>query len=170
MLNVFADGYGDEEGILLRHGYRRVCYRTNLYLEEGTLKMKIKMLFLSMILSICALAAAPQLLVDGSTTFEQSRAKHFAESLNFTQVAMPTPWMITVLNQEEFENRVHDYGLDTRTAYTILEQRHTFINEYILIYGEEAQVRFTFAHEAGHLICECKSEEKANDIAYRLIR
>lgn len=166
--SVFADGYGNEEITLFCHGYRCDYFRTNLYLEARTLQMKIKMLFLSLCLALSAFAAAPQFFIQGSTSWERSRLTHIEQSLNFTKVPMTSTWEVIILPGDQFRENVKNLKVDTESAYTFLQLRQTYVNEDFLIYADDSRVRQMMAHEAGHLICECSSEEKANEIAYRL--
>jgi len=131
---------------------------------------KLKVLFLSLCLSVAAVAfaAMPQMYFYGSTSYERYRVARLAQSLDFTKEPMPSPWAITILSEDVFNENLHKFNIETDSAYTILEQQETFLNEYYLVYANDAHLKQTIAHEAGHLICECKSESKANDIAYQL--
>jgi len=149
-------------------GTDHVCFRESLYLEERTLQMRIKMLFLAMCLSISAIAAAPQFTIWGSTDYERNRLTRLEQSLNFSKVPMTNTWNVTIIPGEDFRRRVELLKVETDSAYTILQFRQTFMNEDYLVYADDGRVRHTLAHESGHLICECNSETKANEIAYQL--
>lgn len=130
--------------------------------------MKIKMLFLSLCLALSAFAAAPQFMIWGSTSFERDRLTRLEQSLNFTKVPMTSTWQVTIIPGEDFRSRVSYLKLNTDSAYTFLQLRQTYVNEDFLVYADDPRIRQMMAHEAGHLICECSSEEKANEIAYQL--
>lgn len=116
-----------------------------------------------------AFGAAPtQFTVDGSTTFEQARITRLERSMNFTNQAMVDQWAITIWPEDQFENYVRDNKVQTSIAFTFLDSDHTYINEYFLVWASDAQVRFVLGHEAGHMICECRSESKADAIAYAI--
>jgi hypothetical protein len=122
-------------------------------------------LLLTLLAVLIAGAAAPQFIVDGSTTFEQNRVARIERSINFTQVAMPDEWEVTIWPQERFDKFVHETKTPTSIAFTYLGLNHTYINEYFLIWATDEQIQFVLAHEAGHMICECRSEAKADAIA-----
>jgi len=105
--------------------------------------------------------------VRAGTSYERIRVENLANSLNFTGQAMPGWWRIVVLTRPDWEDALKYYHLEGRTAsaFTVLGQNETLISEdYMLWHGSEA-VQFTLAHEAGHMICQCQSEDTANDIA-----
>lgn len=133
----------------------------------------MKKFFLVTSLLCCAAAslfgAAPQLFVSGSTSFEQSRVMRLERSLNFTKEPMVSTWTIIIDPGDVFEENTKKLNLDTESGYTYLGGiNQTHLNEDYLTWHNDADVRQLIAHEAGHLICECKSEQKANDIAYQL--
>jgi hypothetical protein len=130
--------------------------------------MKIKAMFLSLCLAVSAFAAAPQFFIQGSTSWERDRLTQMEQRLNFTREPMTSTWEVIIIPGDEFRDNTRKFKVNTDTAYTILGLRQTYINEDYLVYGEDSQIRQTLAHEAGHLICQCVSEEKANDIAYQL--
>jgi hypothetical protein len=115
-----------------------------------------------------AFSAAPQFTVEGSTTYERNRITRLEQSLNFTQEPMPSGWEVTISPQDQFEKYVRDHNLPTDIAYTFVGLDHTYINEYFLVWATDPQVRFVLGHEAGHMICACRSEEKADAIAHIL--
>jgi predicted SprT family Zn-dependent metalloprotease len=81
---------------------------------------------------------------------------------------MTSTWQVTILPGEDFRSRANYLKMNTDSAYTFLQLRQTYVNEDFLIYANDVRIRQMMAHEAGHLICECSSEEKANEIAYQL--
>ncbi len=113
-------------------------------------------------------AAPTMLTIDGSTSFERDRLTHLERSLNFTKVAMPNTWDIHIISKEQFEENARRMKLNTISAYTFMPLDQTYINEEYLTYATDSMVRHTMAHEAGHMICACASESKANDIAWVL--
>src|SRR5207253_272351 len=120
------------------------------------------------ILLLCAVAvsvfaAAPAFYIHGSASFERDRISRLEKSLNFTQEPMVETWTVWIIPGAQFRESVHDMNLDTDSAYTILGYGQTYLNEDYLIYADDMRVRQTLAHEAGHLICACASESKAND-------
>lgn len=142
--------------------------------------MKIRTILFAAVLilgsTVLNLRSAPpsQFSVQGSTSFERSRLIRMEQTLNFTKVAMTGSWEVIIDPGEQFranvQSMMENHTIDhfTDTAYTSLALQQTHINEDYLVTGEYDQIRHTMAHEAGHLICECRSEEKANDIAYQL--
>lgn len=139
----------------------------NLYLVE---RMKLKVAFLSLCLCICGTlaAAAPQFTVTGSAGYERNRIINLEQSLNFSRVAMTSMWRVTILSGNAFHYYTKRLNIDTESAFTALPFQETYLNEDYLIYANDIRVRQTLAHEAGHLICECSSEAKANEIAYQI--
>jgi hypothetical protein len=116
-----------------------------------------------------AFAAAPtQLFVDGSTSWERSRIERLEHQLNFTNESMPNSWDIHIIPEIQFEANIRRYNINTESAYTFLPLDRTYLNEFYLQYADDRRVRHTLAHEAGHMICNCTSEEKAEEIAYQL--
>lgn len=105
------------------------------------------------------------------TKYEQDRVRDLAQSLNFTGQPMVSWWRITVLNRADWEENLIRYNLVGRTnsAFTVLGEGMTFLNEEYLFFAVDERVRFTLAHEAAHEICECQSEDRANEIARILI-
>lgn len=136
--------------------------------------MRMWMALAVVFLAINAVAAAPQFFISGSTSWERSHLTRVEQSLNFTKVPMTSTWQVIIDPGDMFRDNVQSmlehHAIDhyTDSAYTNLAMRQTHVNEDYLIYATEAQIRQTMAHEAGHLICECHSEAKANDIAYVL--
>jgi hypothetical protein len=127
-----------------------------------------KLLAILMLCAVSALAATPQFFIWGSTSFERNRLIRMEQSLNFSKVPMTSTWQVTIIPGEDFKRRVEYLKLDTESAYTFLQLRQTYVNEDFLVYANDPRVRQMMAHEAGHLICECSSEEEANKIAYQL--
>ena len=74
------------------------------------------MLTAALILVICALAAAPQVLIDGSTSYEQARVMRLERSLNFTKEPMVSTWQITIWDGQQFDEYVQTHDLPTETA------------------------------------------------------
>lgn len=117
---------------------------------------------------LCFAAAPQQFTVDGSTTYEQLRIIHAERSLDFTKQAMVDSWEVTIWPQDQFEKYVRDNKVQTSIAFTFLDSDHTYINEYFLVWASDAQLRFVLGHEAGYMICECKSELKADSLAHAM--
>jgi len=132
--------------------------------------MKIKALFIAMCLAANAVAAAPQFFINGSQQWERNRISRLELTLNFTREPMPSPWTITILQEGEFDYQRDRYHLDTDTAFTVMQQQHTFLNEKYLVFASDDRVQWTLAHEAGHLISESTNEDKANDVARQLVQ
>jgi hypothetical protein len=120
-------------------------------------------------LVITTSAAAPtQFSVDGSTSWERTRIERLEHQLNFTKEPMLDTWGVHIIPVEQFEIAKRRYNLNTESAFTFIPQDQTYLNEFYLIYADDRRVRHTLAHEAGHMICGCTSEEKAEEIAYQL--
>ncbi len=131
-------------------------------------QIKVLMLALCLCVAGTVSAAAPLFLVDGSTSFEQDRVIHFERSLNFSKEPMVSVWSLTILPDDVFQQYVKDHNIPTETAYTYAGVNHTYLNEDVLLWQSDEVIRHVIAHEAGHLICECRSEDKANEIAVQL--
>lgn len=128
-----------------------------------------KLLPFALFVATLAFAAAPQFFVSGSTSFEQSRVMRLERSLNFTKEPMVSTWTVIIDPGDVFAENVKKLNLDTESGYTYLGgMNQTHLNEDYMVWHDDQDVRHLLAHEAGHLICECKSEQKANDIAYQL--
>lgn len=136
-------------------------------MNKTFLKVALCLMIARLAVVLGAFGAAPvHFTVDGSTTYEQLRIIHAEQSLNFTKQAMVDSWEVTIWPQDQFEKYVRDNKVPTSIAFTFLDSDHTYINEYFLIWASDAQIRFVLGHEAGHMICECKSELKADSIAH----
>lgn len=115
--------------------------------------------------------AAPMFMISGGTSIERNRLTHVEQSLNFSKEPMTSTWQVIIDPPDLFRKNVqdmlklHEINHFTDTGYTDIALRQTHINEEFIF---EDQIRQTMAHEAGHLICECTSEDKANEIAYQL--
>ena len=108
----------------------------------------------------------------GSTSYEQNRIIRLAKNLNLdSQPAMPEWWNIQIMSGQEFEAMLVQNGIDglTYSAVSFLGQGKTIVNENYLTFADDARVEQTLAHEAGHLICNCASEARANEIASAII-
>jgi hypothetical protein len=128
-----------------------------------------KFLAVMMLCAVSALGAAPSMFfVDGSTSWERGRIERLEHNLNFTKVAMPDTWNIHIIPEEQFQENIQIMHVNTESAYTFMPLGQTYINEGYLGYADDRMLRHTLAHEAGHMICECTSEQKANAIAYVL--
>lgn len=128
-----------------------------------------RVLALVLAFAMSATAAAPTMFsVDGSTNWERGRLTRLEQSLNFTKEPMPDTWNIHIIPEVEFQQTVQRLKMNTISAYTYLPLDQTYINEGYLLYADDRAVRHTLAHEAGHMICSCTSESKANDIAFQL--
>jgi hypothetical protein len=133
-----------------------------------------KFLAILMLCAISAFAAAPLFLIQGGTSFERQRVIRLEQSLNFTKVPMVSTWQVIIDPGDVFRENVRQmmdhHAIDhyTDSAYTSLALRQTHMNEDYLTFTDDIRVRQTVAHEAGHLICECHSEEQANKIAYSI--
>jgi hypothetical protein len=105
--------------------------------------------------------------VRAPTEYERIRIQKLADSLNFSGQPMPGWWRIVILPPVRWEDALRYYHLEGRTAsaFTIMGQNETLVSEDYAQYHGGDQVRFTLGHEAGHLICQCQSEDRANDIA-----
>lgn len=172
-LSAFADGYGDEEDIIRYLLRCTICRWRNLRLVPRAIQMNaIKKAIIALVLVTASLfGAAPMFMVSGGTSIERNRLTHVEQGLNFTKEPMTSTWQVIIDPPDLFRKNVQDmlkhHEMDhfTDTGYTSLPLRQTHINEEYIF---EDTIRQTMAHEAGHLICECNSEEKANEIAYQL--
>ena len=135
-------------------------------------KIIVLLLFAAFVFAlVIGQAAAPtQLSVDGSTSWERARIERLEHQLNFTKEPMPNEWDIHIISGEEFNANTNRLHINTESAYTFMPLDQTYLNEDYLMVGDDRRVRHTLAHEAGHMICNCTSEEKAEEIAYQLER
>lgn len=135
-------------------------------------KIIVLLLFAAFVFAlVIGQAAAPtQLFVDGSTSWERARIERLEHQLNFTKEPMPNEWDIHIIPVEQFNENINRFRINTESAYTIMPLDQTYLNEMYLGYADDHRVRHTLAHEAGHMICNCTSEEKAEGIAYQLER
>ncbi len=85
---------------------------------------------------------------------------------------MPGWWRIVILSRADWDDALIRYHLEGRTAsaFTVMNQDETFVSEEYLFFATDDRVQFTLGHEAGHLICSCSSEDRANQIARILTR
>jgi len=104
--------------------------------------------------------------IHAKTDYESNRLKRLSDKLNFTGQAMVPWWRIIVLNKPDWTDALIKYNLEGRTdsAFTVLGQNVTYVNEEYLFFASDSQAEFTLAHEAGHMICGCMSEDIANKI------
>jgi Zn-dependent protease with chaperone function len=58
----------------------------------------------------------------------------------------------------------------TDYAFTLRTLRVTFINSQAYDWVPESQMRFVVAHEAGHLVCGCDDEDRADREARKMLR
>lgn len=134
-------------------------------------KIIVLLLFAAFVFAlVIGQAAAPtQLFVDGSTSWERARIERLEHQLNFTKEPMPNEWDIHIIPEGQFiENVQHLHVGFTQSAYTAIPIDQTYLNEGYLMIADDRRVRHTLAHEAGHMICNCTSEVKAEAIAYQL--
>lgn len=118
---------------------------------------------------LTAAAAAPLLQVKGRGDYESKRLYRLASSLNFTGQPMVPTWRIVALSPEDWQDYLTRYHLEGRDlyAFSLLGQNVTFMNpEYL--FAEDDMVAGVLAHEAGHMICNCTSESKADEIGAQL--
>ncbi len=105
--------------------------------------------------------------VRAPTYYESIRIRNLANSLDFSGQPMVNWWRIVVLPRAEWEDALRYYHLEGQTdsAFTIMAQNETLVNEDYTFFAGTYRLRFTLAHEAGHLICQCQSEGRADSIA-----
>jgi len=110
--------------------------------------------------------------VHAREVYDFDRIKFLANRLNFIGQPMVSYWSITVLDRADWQEALRKYKLEgqTETAFTLMGWNETFVNADYIHYTIDSNVEHTLAHEAGHLICECKSEDTANKIARKLER
>lgn len=129
-----------------------------------------KLLVLALAFAMSAVAAAPtQFFIDGSTSYEQQRIVRLEHSLNFSREPMVSIWEVTIDDEKVFNDYVQSHNLPTESGYTFLGLNHTHLNEAYLLWHSDRDVLFLLGHESGHLICSCRSEQKANEIAHMLV-
>lgn len=133
-----------------------------------------RLLFLLAILFMIPVAEAGHQGIDieihAPTTYETNRLTDLTNKLNFDGQTMPRWWRVIVLRKPEWDGKMLEYGLvgKTDSAFTILGDDVTFLNEDYLSLASDEQLEHTLAHESGHLICNCSNEDTANKIAEKL--
>lgn len=117
-----------------------------------------------------SLWSMPKVIIDvtGPTAYQRWRIHTLASELHFADEKMVPHWRIEILSTDDWDVAITRYKVQTWTAFTVLETATTYVSEDDLIFAHDDRVRQTLAHEAGHLICGCSSEETANAIAWRL--
>ena len=72
-------------------------------------------------------------------------------------------WQINVVNEANWSQAVRQYDVadKTRTAVTLFKQRYTVIRRLRLLEMTDGDVRDLLAHEAGHIVCQCSDESRA---------
>lgn len=110
--------------------------------------------------------------VGGSTPYERERVRKLANSLNFINLPSPNWWRIIILNEPDWQDALVKYHLEgsTGSAFTIMGQDITYLREEYLEFGVDERVRFTLAHEFGHLSCRCSNEDRANEVARQMVK
>jgi hypothetical protein len=106
--------------------------------------------------------------VSGSQQWERDRVFRLAKSLNFTHESMVPWWRIVILSRPDWDDATDKYNHpNTETAFTLIGPNVTYIREDYLTSGggTDERIRWTLAHEAGHLSCNCISEDRANALA-----
>ena len=83
-------------------------------------------------------------------------------------------WTIAVLTSQSWHAAMNQYGTiygqTALPAFTILETRRTYLNPDYVKRLSTGQLRNILAHEAGHLLCNCSDEKKANRFADDLLK
>jgi len=114
--------------------------------------------------------AAPTTIdVESQTGMQRERVYKLAKTLNFKKQPMVDYWKILILSPENWEDSILQTKVNTKTAYTNLFLHETFLNSSALPYMNDWDIRHLLGHEAGHLICNCASEDTANRIADSLM-
>jgi hypothetical protein len=131
----------------------------------------LKRLVLAACLLLIPTSVKQQITIDvrGRTSSETVRLQALA-NLNFTGQTMPPHWTIIVLSKIEWDSELVKRNLvgQTDTAFTVLIEDVTYINEDYVTSALNSRIRHTLAHEASHMICGCASESIANKIARQL--
>lgn len=137
--------------------------------------MRLKLAgLLAPFLIAASLLAAPlvQISVRGNEPADRDRVEFLANRLNFTHEPMIHYWQIVVLNKPDWQDALQRFHLEgqTETAFSVLQWDTSYVNGEYIRFSTDGEVKHTLAHEAGHFICECRSEDKANEIAKQLER
>jgi hypothetical protein len=84
----------------------------------------------------------------------------------------PANWQVVVVcTPQAWQHYRAMFGAEaTQSAFTIRSHRITIVNAAMYDEKPESQSRFILAHEAGHLICNCDDEDKADKEAEKLLR
>jgi hypothetical protein len=119
--------------------------------------------------TFAAFSATPSMLtIDGGTSWQRARIERLESQLNFTHEPMPNTWNIHIIPGTQFNENVKRLNVDTSTAYTFIQIDQTYLNEDYLTTAPEFRIRHNLAHEAGHMICQCRDENRAEAIAAQL--
>lgn len=109
--------------------------------------------------------AQPLITVKGRTDYETKRVMRVAATLNFAGQAMVPWWDIHVTSEVDWQDLLIKYHLGSDLlAFTTLGPNQTFINPETMFASTDEQLAEVLGHEAGHLICNCSSESKADEI------
>ena len=95
------------------------------------------------------------------------RVNAVAVTLN---VEIPPDWKFWVVSEPEWERQKKDFGSPSETAFSIVMMRLTVIRASYAATAPEALLRKTLAHEFGHALCWCTSENGADHAAQNILR
>lgn len=95
-----------------------------------------------------------------AATVAESRVSQAAKGL------FPSDWHILIVPESNWLEVKRNTGTHSQVAFTNLEKHITVMRERFAEKVEQGELRFTLAHEAGHVACGCYSEELANQWAH----
>lgn len=83
----------------------------------------------------------------------------------------PQGWKMVVASKMDWQRVQSQVPATNRTAtaFTLRSLNLTVLNGDYAASASPWELKWTIAHEAGHLLCDCDSEEKANLIARGLL-
>jgi len=139
----------------------RLLFSCNLQWYRYDRAMKT-LITLGIFLMLCAIPVHGQNLVAGSDTARS--VVHVA--LGRFKTSLPT-WSVVILDEAQWKQ----WGKTPHSiaAFSVIPGRVTFIRQGYILTHTPDQVVNVLAHEAGHLECNCESEERADELMVQLI-
>jgi len=111
----------------------------------------------------------PSAHLDRSSAPQVDRVERLAKQLHI-QGELSGTWTIIVADFPTYQRIANEGGkLGANTAFTNQATKTTYISDDWLRWGvSDKELKFTLAHEAGHIICGCESEATADVIGHKL--
>src|SRR5271170_7346685 len=121
------------------------------------------------ILLVLLITVLPSANLDKSSAPQVDRVERLAKQLHF-HGEMTGEWTIIVTDFPTYQRIAKEGGkLGANMALTNQATKTTYISDDWLRWGvSDKELKFTLAHEAGHIICGCESEATADVIGHKL--